>query len=439
MREDKQFIIDGWRVYDLPVEYSEADYEEARAEITNQVRNTPGLVALFEYGCIPYPGISDMDFWAVFSDDAEKMYLPAQSALSEKTKYLMSHQITLFTEKHYRRMLYFDPWTTYAWPDGQRLLYKKDGVERNLNFENIKFTKDEKDILSLALVEEYLALVNSTAPLYANKELPVRHILETIKTCVYIIEEINLITDRKISPAFSEEFKNLGTNWFQLDEWQAVRKLIKLFHDGLLVSFEAAFSLSDWVSRYSQSEYIHNLEIKKTNVFSGSYLDKKSRNIYFNSFGDWRVFTDFVKTPSQALELSINSCKKVKINLGRYSRSVDFYVIFQPLEMSAFFMGIISEKGLLSDNLRKNVFSNLAKASVLRSKVFQEKVGMLNEITEIYNNKRVAGAGGKGWHFGNSSFQNSFEHKKLKKKLLVFWLKRKFWSAINMAREFKDS
>jgi len=60
MHENKQIIIDGWRVYDLPVEYSDADYEEARVEITNQVRNTPGLIALFEYGCIPFPGISDI-------------------------------------------------------------------------------------------------------------------------------------------------------------------------------------------------------------------------------------------------------------------------------------------------------------------------------------------------------------------------------------------
>ena len=228
MHENKQIIIDGWRVYDLPVEYSDADYEEARVEITNQVRNTPGLIALFEYGCIPFPGISDMDFWAVFSDDAGKMGLPLQPALSEKTKYLMSHQITLFAEKHYRKMLYFDPWTTYAWPNGQRLLYKSDGIERDLNFENIKFTKEERDILSLVLVEEYLGSINSTISFYAKKKLPVRHILETIKTCVYIIEEINLITDRKINSTFPEELKDLRSKWFKIDRQEAVKKLIKL-------------------------------------------------------------------------------------------------------------------------------------------------------------------------------------------------------------------
>lgn len=425
--------IDGWRVYDFPVEYKESDYDEARAEIINQVRNTPGLVALFEYGWIPYPGISDMDFWAVFSDDVEKMGLPLRPALSEKTKYLMSHQITLFAEKHYRKMLYFDPWTTYIWPNGQRLLYKKESVERDVNFENIKFTKDERNVLSLARVEEDLAAINPAISLYAKKELPARHILEVIKTCVYIIEEINLIADRKINSTFPEELQNLRASWFKLDRRQAARRLIKLFYDGLLISFEAAFSLGDWVRQRSESGHIQDLGIKKTNFFNGSFLDKKSKNIYLNSFGDRRVFTDFVRNPSQALELSINSCRKFEIKLGRYSKIIDFYVVFQPLELAAIYLGLISEKGLLSDNLRKNTFSNLEELLIFRPQIFREKIKMLNEITEVYNNKRAAGAGGKGWHFGNSSFQNSFEHKKLKKKLLVFWLKRKFWREINMA------
>ena len=133
------------------------------------------------------------------------------------------------------------------------------------------------------------------------------------------------------------------------------------------------------------------------------------------------------------MELSINSCREVEIKFRRYFKTIDFCVVFQPLELAAIYLGFISEKGLLSDNLRKNTFSNLEEAPVFRPKIFQEKVKMINEIVEIYNNKRVVDTSGKGWHFGNGSFQNSFEHKKLKKKLLVFWLKRKFWRAINSA------
>ncbi|MDO8676874.1 MAG: hypothetical protein Q7K16_04510 [Candidatus Azambacteria bacterium] len=432
-KNQKIIEVDGWRAYDFPIECKEADYDEARVEIVNQVRNTPGLVALFEYGWIPYPGMSDMDFWAVFCDDAEKMGLPSHPALSEKTKYLMSHQIMLISEKHYRKMLYFDPWTTYIWPNGQRLLYKKEGIERDLNFENIKFTKDERDILSLAHVEENLSSINSAIPFYAKKELPIRHILEVIKTCVYIIEEVNLITDKKINSTFSEDLKDLRSNWFKIDERQAVRRLIKLFYDGLLISFETAFSLNDWIRRHSRLECIKDLGIKKTNVFNCSSLDKISKNIYLNTFGIRRVFTDFVNTPLQALELSINSYKKIKIRLGRYSRIIDFFVIFQPLDVAAIHMGIVSENGALSNNLKKDTFSNLAEAPVFKPKIFQEKIKMINEIIEIYNRKQVKGADGKGGIFWSNLFGYSFGREKLRRKFVVFWLRRKFWRAIKMA------
>lgn len=425
--------IDGWHIYDLPIECTEADYDEARADIVNQDRNTPGLLALLEYGYIPYLGISDMDIWAVFSDDSEKMYLPTQPVLSEKTKYMMKHQLTLITEKHYRKMLYFDPWTKNIWADGHRILYKNPDIKKDVIFEDIKFDKNEMEILSLANVEGFLTSIFSTIPFYVKKELPVRHVLEILKTCIYITREINNIADRKISPDFSKNIQNLMSNWFKLDQKQAVRRLIKLFHDGLLTIFEVVFSLDDWARHHSEMEYVRDLGIRKTTCFNHPLLDKKSKSIYLNTFGDKRVFTDFVKTPLQALELSLNSYQKLKIKLGRHSRTVDFFIVFQPLESAAFMMGFVSIEGLLSNSLKKDTFSNLEKVPVFKPKIFQEKIKMINEITEIYNKRQVPGTNGKGWLYANNVFQYSFEREKLRRKILIFWLKRKFWHAVDRA------
>jgi hypothetical protein len=63
----ENIIIDGWKVSDLPVQYKEADYQVARGEIVQKMSQIPGMLALFEFGYIPVPGISDMDFRAVFS------------------------------------------------------------------------------------------------------------------------------------------------------------------------------------------------------------------------------------------------------------------------------------------------------------------------------------------------------------------------------------
>jgi hypothetical protein len=427
----KNIKIDNWRIYDFPIKYSEADYQEVRNVLIDKAKKTPGLIALFEYGCIPVPGISDMDFWAVFSDDAETMHIPASPVLSLKTRHLMMHKVTVISEKHYRKLLYFDPWATYAWPNGNRLLYQKKDIKRDLNFEKMNFNKEQRNILSAARIEESLGAIYSVIPFYAKKELPVRKIFEVIKDCVYIMEEINIITSNNISNSFSEKFKELRKNWFKLEQKKAIRELIDILHQGLLISYEAAFSLSDWMNKKCQFIHIKDLGIHKTNFFNNSFLDKKYKNIYLNTFKDRRIFTNFVKSPKQSLELSIKSYKKIKINFGAKSKLIDFYIIFQPLGMANFLLSFISEYGLLSNNLRKDIFSNKENLPVFKPKIFQEKIKMINEITEIYNKKQRKNSDGKGFLFGNNRFGYLFEKEKLRRKFLTLYIKRKFWQTIN--------
>jgi hypothetical protein len=431
MKDEKSIEVDGWRVYDLPIQYSETDYEEARTEITKQAQNTSGLVALFEFGLIPALGISDMDFWAVFEDSAERMCLSTVPNLSEKISYLMDHEILVIAEKHYRKMLYFDSWTTYAWPNGHRLLYQKENIKRDLNFEKIEFSNEERNILSATRIDECLGTVYSNIPYFAKKELPVRQIFETIKDCVYIIEEINIVTDRKIDPIFSENFRDLRANWFKLEQNEAVRRLIEIFYQGLLIGFEASFSLASWIDKYSHPESIDSLRIKKANSSNRQPLGDGASYVYLNTPKDRRVFTDGLKTPAQALELSINSYRKLKVNVGWRSRLIDYYMVYQPLGMASMLLGFSDNAGLLSDNLKKDIYTNQEEVKVFRPEIFREKIKMINEITDIYNKKQDEAGGGKGWLFGNNRFGYSFNHEKIRRKILTSLLKRKYWQIIN--------
>jgi len=417
--------IDGWKVYDLPIPYTEKDYEEAREELIAEARNSPDLVALFEYGYIPYFGISDMDFWAVFSDDADKMCLINQPPLSEKTQHVMSHEATVITEKHYKKMIYFDPWTINIWPDGHRLLYKKEGINRDLNFEKINFSYEEKGVLSLIRLEGFMASIYSAIPLYAKKELPIRDIFENIKSCIYMLREINNITGKKIDSTFPEDLKELMSNWFNLERKEAIRKTIKLFHDGLFITFEMAFSLSDWLKKRSQLMDSGYLGIKKLP------LSVKNKSIYLNNFGERVVFSDIVKTSEQAFKLSVDSYKRFNFSLGLRSRQIDFFITFQPFELSAILLGFASEEGLLSDNLKGEIFSNQKVVPIFKPKIYQDRIKMINEITEIYNRKMDEKGNGKGWLFGNNRYGYSFERQKIRRKLLTFWLRHKFWRTIN--------
>jgi len=423
--------VDGWLVTDLPVHYTENDYDEARAEIVKQAENTPGLSALFEYGYIPFEGISDMDFWAIFPDDSEKMYLATEPRLSDKTKHLMMHQAALITEKNYRKMLYLDPWTMNIWPHGHRLLYKAKHNNREMNFENLVFSKEEREILSIAYIEECMVSVYPTLPLYAKKELRVRYILEDIKNCVYIQREIATLTGKQINPTFTSEFEKLRSNWFILDQKDASRKLIKLFGEALIIIFEAAFVLAEYISKRSERMNVIDLGINKTSWFNSTSLDKNAKNIYLNAFKGCRVYTDFAKDAKQALDLSIRSCKKVNINLGVKSKSIDFWIIFLPYNLSALILGSTIPNGFFGKKLKKDIYTNIGTVPVFTPKVFLDKAAIIDDITEIYDGKKSLGTNGKGWIYGSNHFGYWFSQEKVRRKFLIWWLKRVYWSTLN--------
>ena len=429
-KNQKKIEINGWRVSDLPIKYSEADYEEARAEIINKVRKIPGLVALFEYGWIPAPGISDMDLWLVFSDDAKKMYIPNEPILSEKTKYLMYGRPVVISEKHYRKMLYLDPWTTSIWPNGHRLLYQRKDIKRDLNFEKIKFSQYEKNVLDMLFVDSLLRSVCSGIPFYVKKQLSVRAIFEKVKNCTYIIKETD-IAGKNSNLAFLKKFEDLRANWFELDQKEAAKRLIDIFCQSLLIGFEAVFSLTDWFNERSQWISVKDLKIKKTNFWNRSYLDKKAKNVYLNTFSARGVFTDIAKTPRQALELSVKSCREIKIKLGRRSKTINFYIVFQPFSMASISLGLASEEGILSNRLRKDIFTNQEKVSIFKPRVFQEKIKLMNEITQFYNDKLVINSDTSGFLFSGRFGGYRFKEESLKKKFLIRWLRRKFWRIIN--------
>ncbi len=430
MTKTDELRVDGWLVTDLPVPYTEKDYEQARAELIAQAKNTPELGALFEYGYIPFPGISDMDFFVVFPDDVKKMYLAAEPRLSEKTKHVMMHQTALITKKSYRKMLLLDPWTTNIWPKGHRLLFQNEKIKRDMNFDVTPFASRDFDAISLAYIEECMVSVYPVVPLYARKELQVRYILEDIKNCVYIIREIKKLTGQDLNPTFTDEFQLLRSTWFTLDQQDAARRLIKLFHEALIIIFESAFVMSEYISTRAETISTNTLKVKKVGLLAGSRLDKKYKNVYVNTFKGSRVYTSFLKDAHHALALSVDSCKEVNISLGVRSKTVDFGTIFLPYGLSAILLGSTLPRGFFGRTLQKDIYTNQDKVLVFNPPIFLEKAKLIDDITEIYDKRKVPAMNGKGFIYGSNHFGYWFSGEKIRRKLLVAFLKRVYWNTL---------
>ena len=210
-----------------------------------------------------------------------------------------------------------------------------------------------------------------------------------------------------------------------------MKRLIDILYQSLEAGFKAIFALSSWLDKNSKEISRNDLGIKKTNFWNHSVLDKKNKNVYLITFRNKKVFTDSVKTPEQAFKLSVDSYRKVKINLGWRTKIIDFYIIYQPFEMSSIYSAMTIGNGLLTNNLRNDIFTNQENLPVFNPKIFQEKINMVDEMTKFYNNKQKPDCDAKGFVCGNDRFNYLFEKEGFQRKALDFWLKRKFWQTIN--------
>jgi len=70
------------------------DYKKASKEYIQQINPVKnGISAVYQVGSIGVPGISDIDYFLIFQDDKFDSFRKYSiSKLSEKTKYIFSHE-----------------------------------------------------------------------------------------------------------------------------------------------------------------------------------------------------------------------------------------------------------------------------------------------------------------------------------------------------------
>jgi hypothetical protein len=60
---------DGWKFFEFPEAVNPETYNQARGEFVEYYRKVPGVHAIYRYGSVTYPGLSDLDFLVILEDD----------------------------------------------------------------------------------------------------------------------------------------------------------------------------------------------------------------------------------------------------------------------------------------------------------------------------------------------------------------------------------
>lgn len=131
---------------DKPFPLPEYLYREAVEGIVHRNYRTPGLKAIYQFGNITRPGISDLDLVFVFEDGA-KCNLKGTEELPERHKPLFTHGIMACAEKHFIENNHFTLWSDYQLKWGTSVLEDKHTTTR---------TKEQEKALKVQTALEFL-------------------------------------------------------------------------------------------------------------------------------------------------------------------------------------------------------------------------------------------------------------------------------------------
>lgn len=85
--------VEGWHFHNFPQQISARDYQVAREEFIRHWDGVEGLHAIYRFGSVTYPGLSDLDFLVVLDDAFRPQSRTAADNLgfSVRTRYVLYH------------------------------------------------------------------------------------------------------------------------------------------------------------------------------------------------------------------------------------------------------------------------------------------------------------------------------------------------------------
>lgn len=407
----------------MPEFYPREEYEKTRAEVVAKMKTYPDVVAVMDFGTEPYPGISDIDFYVVFRNDAEHIFIPRTRPYSPVSQYLMMHTVLLSSEEFIKELRYLNPWSIFA---EERFIYTAQGFVRPTIIE----PTESQTINNASFMVDKLDSIFAHLPQFVNKELPARLIFEICKNAVYCIWRLEDL-DIKATPAqldFIERFDATRKEWFELDQQEGMRRLIGFFEEVMQIAFEIAWMLDSWLSSQLVSTSINQLGIKQSRK---TKWDRSSKNIYCHTLRYARLYTDARLTWKEAFEKTMRASELVTVNIPGRRKQQMLNPVILPWNLSAFLMTTASQQGILSDAVKRDIWTNASEVPVLHDENFDHKIKVQNELTLTYSQKRIPGGEGKGYIYGNQTFGYLFGEERFLRKFLVWYLRRKFFGNLN--------
>ena len=318
--------------FNLPKILKESDYQELSDLTVEKLKNISGIKSIYLSSGIWIPGISDLDIIIVCDERAKKsgkMLAPWQ--LSEKAKYIFTHNFWELDEESFKFIRYISPSINL------KLLWGKDIPVFEIKKE---LSQKEYQFIFATVIFDFLINKLLFFPRYINNfQLNVRQLLGEIYSLIYTLDIFNSINFQPIKTDFPERIKKLRENWFISNKEKNLKELVILLEESIDLILEIVVKLNNFVED-------HNL-LKRKFIF-------KNRKYYIASDKNWTK------------DKFINNFLKGHISIKKpfSNRILENFKLVLPESFSYFFTAYINQKGILSDWIRKNLNISSKEISV---------------------------------------------------------------------------
>ncbi len=335
---------------DLPRHAPLPLYDETREEVRRKYRGIPGVIEVLEWGMIPNPGISDMDF-SILIEPGAPVAFPQMKTYTDDQRWAMMHLHFVVSKNVFTDFRCIDPWLMQ---NIMPLLHPNGEYgARNIR----ELDEEERHVLSYdhIMVGWIFGAAELIAQAKATGEIACRNFLENIKGTDYCHRELKR-AGATMTPAlpYGEAFSLLRKEWFTIAENDRSDRIAQAFARyaetvGILLR-----TLTQHLNRIAT----HTLPVSlPPSTVRQRALLKKYPGSLVVQMGNSTLVYQKDRTESEFLYETWKS----PLHAKRYGNGT--YVF--PLALSATQNAYLMSEGLLTDRYRQCAATDLAAVPVL--------------------------------------------------------------------------
>ena len=238
--------------------FTELDYDLTVESVAASFIQTPGVSAVYQYGSVSAPGISDIDFLVVLEPDSPtKISQFRTSPFGARIHYLTKHPALVLNYEHAKRFHYWDI-------HRPTLVAGEDCI--SFDFADVS---RESLCLELALDRTFQIYPRHLLRLYFKARPDARDTL----TCLYSLRYVEELLEQASIPVDSQnEFHSavasLRAEWFRLSRRTQDAELNDLLRRGICASFSLVASIYRALRIVQRSESTQSGEFRDFDFLS---------------------------------------------------------------------------------------------------------------------------------------------------------------------------